>query len=220
MSDDAICEARFLGKRDAMRGLVTWLGKRAASMNDPHAKAILNSAAFDLGCEIRDAARAKAEPQPSAISPQSPEYLESCLRQFGPSQDGTVERDLAAAKAELQPSASMMERARTLLASDYQPHQCNACGGVYPNPECRHLRNSRELKAIAPCEPVGDTDLCAIIALALARARREALEEACAAAIWAVHDASLPSDEEGRNYERRRIMAAAIQQAIRALIPN
>ena len=56
-----------------------------------------------------EAARAKAEPQPSAISLQSPEYLESCLRQFGPSQDGAVERDLAAAKAEAE--ASMMERA-------------------------------------------------------------------------------------------------------------
>lgn len=155
----------------------------------------------------------RAEPQPPAISPQSQEYLESCLRQFGPSQDGAVERDLAAAKAELQPSASMMERARTLLASDYQPHQCNACGGVYPNPECRHLRNSRELKAIAPCEPVGDTDLCAIIALALARARREALEEAARVADERDFGAYInPGSAEA--------CALTIAAAIRALIPN
>lgn len=32
-----------------VRGFVQWLHSRADSMNDPHAKAILNSAAHDLG---------------------------------------------------------------------------------------------------------------------------------------------------------------------------
>ena len=45
---------RKLGKRDGLRYAITWLHRRAESMNDPHAKAVLNSAAFDLGNEIRE----------------------------------------------------------------------------------------------------------------------------------------------------------------------
>jgi len=45
---------RQLGKRDGLRYTITWLHRRANSMNDPQAKAILNSAAFDLGLEIRE----------------------------------------------------------------------------------------------------------------------------------------------------------------------
>lgn len=44
---------RWLGKRDGLRWAITWLHRRADSMNDPQARAILNSAAFALGGEIR-----------------------------------------------------------------------------------------------------------------------------------------------------------------------
>lgn len=37
------------GQRQAQKHAVSWLHKRANSMNDPHAKSILDSAAFDLG---------------------------------------------------------------------------------------------------------------------------------------------------------------------------
>jgi len=47
-------EDRQLGKRDGLRWAITWLHRRAAGMYDPHAKAVLNSAAFDLGNEIRE----------------------------------------------------------------------------------------------------------------------------------------------------------------------
>lgn len=45
---------RRLGKRDGLRYAITWLHRRAETMNDPRAKAVLNSAAFDLGIEIRE----------------------------------------------------------------------------------------------------------------------------------------------------------------------
>lgn len=45
---------RHLGKRDGLRWTITWLHARAKSMHDPKAKSILNSAAFDLGIEIRE----------------------------------------------------------------------------------------------------------------------------------------------------------------------
>lgn len=47
-------EERRLGKRDGIRWTITWLHRRADSMRDQHAKNILNSAAFDLGNEIRE----------------------------------------------------------------------------------------------------------------------------------------------------------------------
>lgn len=37
------------GHADGLRAAVAWLHKRANEMNDPHAKAILNGAAFNLG---------------------------------------------------------------------------------------------------------------------------------------------------------------------------
>jgi hypothetical protein len=42
-------DGRSLGRRDGIRAAITWLLKRAREMNDPQAKAILNSAAFSLG---------------------------------------------------------------------------------------------------------------------------------------------------------------------------
>ena len=37
------------GQRSALKRVIEWLHRRAESMNDPNAKAILNSAAFQLG---------------------------------------------------------------------------------------------------------------------------------------------------------------------------
>ena len=37
------------GYRDGLRAAVTWLANRAGSMTDPHAQAVLNSAATNLG---------------------------------------------------------------------------------------------------------------------------------------------------------------------------
>ena len=42
---------RANGFRDGMRYAVTWLHDRAKEMNDPWAKAVLNTAAFNLGVE-------------------------------------------------------------------------------------------------------------------------------------------------------------------------
>lgn len=42
---------RANGFRDGMRFAVTWLHQRANEMNDPWAKAVLNTAAFNLGVE-------------------------------------------------------------------------------------------------------------------------------------------------------------------------
>lgn len=36
-------------REKTIRDCITWLHVRAAEMNDPHAKGVLNSAAFDLG---------------------------------------------------------------------------------------------------------------------------------------------------------------------------
>lgn len=43
------------GRRDGFRFAIQWLHTRAAEMNDPHARAVLNSAAFNLGADLRDA---------------------------------------------------------------------------------------------------------------------------------------------------------------------
>jgi hypothetical protein len=37
-----------------VRYSITWLHDRARSMNDPHAVAVLNSAAFNLGVDLKD----------------------------------------------------------------------------------------------------------------------------------------------------------------------
>lgn len=49
------------GTRDGVRWAVHWLHERAQTMNDPHAKAVLNSAAFGLGTM---AARTELPPVP------------------------------------------------------------------------------------------------------------------------------------------------------------
>lgn len=43
-----------IGFRNGVRAAITWLHRRAVEMNDPHAKALLNSAAFDLGHALKD----------------------------------------------------------------------------------------------------------------------------------------------------------------------
>lgn len=42
---------RANGFRDGLRFATTWLHERAREMNDPWAKAVLNTAAFNLGVE-------------------------------------------------------------------------------------------------------------------------------------------------------------------------
>lgn len=46
-----------------VRACITWLHRRAASMNDPHARAILNSAAFALGADKPDPATPATDTQ-------------------------------------------------------------------------------------------------------------------------------------------------------------
>lgn len=45
---------RKLGFRDGARWAAFWLHKHAGTMNDPHAKAILNTAAYQMGVESKD----------------------------------------------------------------------------------------------------------------------------------------------------------------------
>lgn len=46
MNDD-----RRFGQRAGIRWAIAWLHKRAGEMNDPHAKAVLNTAAFQMGVD-------------------------------------------------------------------------------------------------------------------------------------------------------------------------
>ncbi|WPL18964.1 hypothetical protein Thiowin_04064 [Thiorhodovibrio winogradskyi] len=45
------------GYHDGLRVAITWLHARAREMNDPHAKAILNTAAFHFGVEVAEMRR-------------------------------------------------------------------------------------------------------------------------------------------------------------------
>ena len=40
------------GYQDAAREMITWLHEEAASINDPHARRLLDGAAFGLGIKI------------------------------------------------------------------------------------------------------------------------------------------------------------------------
>lgn len=42
------------GRRAGVKWAITWLHARAAEMNDPPARAILNSAAFNMGHDARN----------------------------------------------------------------------------------------------------------------------------------------------------------------------
>ncbi len=41
------------GRREGVKWAVTWLHKRAGAMNDWHAQAILNTAAFNMGFDAK-----------------------------------------------------------------------------------------------------------------------------------------------------------------------
>lgn len=41
------------GKRAGIKWAITWLHERAVEMNDEHAKAILNTAAFNMGVDAK-----------------------------------------------------------------------------------------------------------------------------------------------------------------------
>lgn len=41
------------GRRNGVKGCVEWLHAEAARMNDPHARAVLNSAALHMGTELK-----------------------------------------------------------------------------------------------------------------------------------------------------------------------
>ena len=45
------------GYHDGLREAIAWLHARAEAMNDPHAKAVLNTAAFHLGVETAEKRR-------------------------------------------------------------------------------------------------------------------------------------------------------------------
>ena len=59
------------GYRDGIRAAITWLHKEARAMNDPHARASLNGAAFSLGNHLRDEVARKGLPK----LPDDPEGL-------------------------------------------------------------------------------------------------------------------------------------------------
>lgn len=60
------------GYHDGLREAITWLHARAREMNDPHAKAILNTAAFHLGVEVANERRKS----PIAEEPENPNDTE------------------------------------------------------------------------------------------------------------------------------------------------
>lgn len=41
------------GRRNGIKWAVTWLHERANEMNDPHAKAVLDAAAFEMGNDAK-----------------------------------------------------------------------------------------------------------------------------------------------------------------------
>ena len=50
------------GFRHAAKTAVTWLQREAASMGDPHARTILNNAAFHLGVTLKQLTEGTEEP--------------------------------------------------------------------------------------------------------------------------------------------------------------
>lgn len=49
MNDD-----RRFGQRAGIRWAIAWLHKRAGEMNDPHARTILNTAAYQMGVDAKN----------------------------------------------------------------------------------------------------------------------------------------------------------------------
>lgn len=59
------------GRRDGIRWAITWLHQRAIEMNDWRAKAVLNSAAFGMGVDLK---------YERGIDRYNPEFVEEILR--------------------------------------------------------------------------------------------------------------------------------------------
>jgi hypothetical protein len=55
------------GYRDGVRFSITWLHQRAREMNDPHAVALLNTAAFNLGVDLSQGRIRSNEPEGTTI---------------------------------------------------------------------------------------------------------------------------------------------------------
>ena len=49
------------GRRDGIRHAITWLHAEAKKMNDPHARMVLDNAAFALGNESARVAQARGD---------------------------------------------------------------------------------------------------------------------------------------------------------------
>lgn len=56
------------GRRAGVKWAITWLHDRANEMNDPHAKAILNTAAFNLGADAKGEPKRRAGFWPFVMS--------------------------------------------------------------------------------------------------------------------------------------------------------
>lgn len=65
------------GRRNGIKACIAWLHERANQMNDPHAQAVLNSAAFSLGVEKPDPSSAPAR---SVEAPEDGSALEGEIR--------------------------------------------------------------------------------------------------------------------------------------------
>lgn len=48
------CDQYKQGRRNGIKACVEWLHARADEMNDPHARNVLNSAAYDMGRAFKD----------------------------------------------------------------------------------------------------------------------------------------------------------------------
>lgn len=53
------------GRRKGIKWAVTWLHRRAAEMNDPHARLVLNSAAFGIGWQAKRLPPVKPRQKPA-----------------------------------------------------------------------------------------------------------------------------------------------------------
>lgn len=58
------CDQFNQGRRNGIKWAVTWLHKLSAEMNDPHAKQVLNMAAFNMGHEAKQPHECDCYPWP------------------------------------------------------------------------------------------------------------------------------------------------------------
>lgn len=78
------------GWHDGIRCAVTWLHNRAAEMNDPHARALYNSAAFHLGSDASPRMPRKRTPYKPVgfFASLTPEQQAAALAYRGPENIG------------------------------------------------------------------------------------------------------------------------------------